>query len=397
MQPEQRLGLPELNRRLEMPKLIEGVLRMLSAATAPRTTTAAVHIDQIHRLVDLAATAPSGDNLQPWCFVWKPFASRLLLQVHPTRDLTIMNAGFRMARIACGAALENIHQAVGHVGLAIQHEKFLSEDSVELRLVATDRQETDEARIAAIRDRVTNRKEYDRCALPELLRGRLDDFIAANRAFPIKLKFIHDEAIRPELDRTLAAIEGVTFALKEMRECLVEQVRFGPADSEACAQGLPIDTLELKRLDRWFLGWLGAYPEWAMRSILKRQSENYPLTRLRSSAALALITAPRHLRNADFLTGRMFQRTWLRLTEMGLSVQPMMSAVGLHTFYRSGAEDLLARLNRWGAPQLLARLNQLTGLDDPSMEIAGIVRLGMAEPPSARTRRLHLDNLLTVL
>ncbi|HTL52083.1 MAG TPA: hypothetical protein VL860_05835 [Planctomycetota bacterium] len=369
---------------------------MLTAAPvlSPRATIA---IDQIYRLVDLAATAPSGDNLQPWMFVWDPGRSRLLLQVHPTRDLTVMNTGFRMARIACGAALENIHQCAGAVGLIIEAEIFRSEDSVELTLRSADCCVEAAARVQTVRNRVTNRKLYDARPLSGAERRQLEQVAQDTRPNPVETRFFFQGDQKADLDRTIAAIDATVFALKEMRECLAEQVQQAPHASAESAHGMPIDALELGRLDRMSFRLLPKYPEWAMRSILRGVSEGYAFDRLRSATGICLLTAPRHLRNADLLAGRMFQRVWLAMTAMGLSVQPMMSAVGMQTFYRSSQETIIERLNRWGAPELLARLNTQAGIDDPSMEIAGILRFGTAEPPTARTGRLHLDQLLTVI
>src|SRR5262249_54497500 len=62
----------------------------------------------LESLVAAAVRAPSGDNTQPWRFRIDPDARRIDLILDETRDPSPMNAGQRMARIALGAAFENL-------------------------------------------------------------------------------------------------------------------------------------------------------------------------------------------------------------------------------------------------------------------------------------------------
>ena len=62
----------------------------------------------LESLVSAAVRAPSGDNLQPWRFILDPHKETISIHLDPTRDRSPINAGQRMSRIACGAALENL-------------------------------------------------------------------------------------------------------------------------------------------------------------------------------------------------------------------------------------------------------------------------------------------------
>ena len=59
-------------------------------------------------LISAAVLAPSGDNTQPWRFEIDEDASTIKVMVDESRDRSPMNAGQRMSRIACGAAVENM-------------------------------------------------------------------------------------------------------------------------------------------------------------------------------------------------------------------------------------------------------------------------------------------------
>ncbi len=54
--------------------------------------------------------APSGDNSQPWHFALNAHPNQIVIHVNESRDLSPMNAGQRMSRIAVGAAAENVRR-----------------------------------------------------------------------------------------------------------------------------------------------------------------------------------------------------------------------------------------------------------------------------------------------
>lgn len=70
----------------------------------------------MEKLVSAAIAAPSGDNRQPWRFQTDSASGRIAIYLDETRDPSPMNSGQRMARIAIGAAIENILVTAGHNG-----------------------------------------------------------------------------------------------------------------------------------------------------------------------------------------------------------------------------------------------------------------------------------------
>src|SRR5215210_9449480 len=72
----------------------------------------------LETLLSHAVRAPSGDNTQPWRFAVDEEAGTIGLDLDPARDPSPMNAGQRMARLALGAALENLLRAAADLGWA---------------------------------------------------------------------------------------------------------------------------------------------------------------------------------------------------------------------------------------------------------------------------------------
>lgn len=357
----------------------------------------AIGLETIERLVEAICTAPSGDNIQPWALQWDRDARCLTVAVHPTRDRSVMNAGFRMARIACGAIVENLYQSLAHFGLAVSAERYLDPNSVALTLEPRSTPGDCSAALAAIRNRTTNRTVYLPGNLSAEQQQRLSGFAAESAAFPVRPRFYCEPGRKSALAETIATMDAVIFSLKEVRQALVEQLRFPQPGAAPVPDGLSVQSLELNALDRIAFRILHRYPEWAMRTLMYRTVRRYPLQRLHSAAGLCLLTTPKDLRHKDWQTGRMFQRAWLLLTSLGLAVQPMMSPIGLQSLFEFPRPSVQPQLTRWGGVELLDRLRSLAELHDPNLEICGILRFGFGREPHGRSGRRPLDQILTVV
>src|SRR5262245_33348691 len=72
--------------------------------------------EKLNMLLAAAVRAPSGDNTQPWRFFVVPSKGLLSILLDEDRDRSPMNAGQRMARIAVGAAVENVLRTASRIG-----------------------------------------------------------------------------------------------------------------------------------------------------------------------------------------------------------------------------------------------------------------------------------------
>ena len=90
---------------------------------------------RLEALIDAAVRAPSGDNTQPWRFLVDSDQGRMTLRVDEGRDRSPMNAGQRMARIAAGAALENLLQTARLCGWPVAVEPCRAPDLAVVHVV----------------------------------------------------------------------------------------------------------------------------------------------------------------------------------------------------------------------------------------------------------------------
>lgn len=345
----------------------------------------------LETLLSAAVRAPSGDNTQPWCFEVDETDLRIALHLDPTRDPSPMNAGQRMARLALGAALENILCTARHNGwqadLTWGGSPALAAVRVHAPAGLPGQLEP------AVASRVTNRRVYEsRQVEPGVL--------AALQEQTSDLAGIHACWItEPQQLSALAALIGradaFMFGARAIRHAFLGNVRFDqPADATVEA-GLSLASLESSAADRLALRCLRRTPQWLVRcSGVLRLFAAKSRQLVESASGLCLIVAPDGREETDVLAGRLMQRAWLALTATGLAAQPMMSLLVLENIADHGSSDLVDSLGREPLAALRADFRTLVAEIDRGRP-AFLLRFGYALPPSGQTGRLPLSAVTT--
>ena len=337
-------------------------------------------------LAAAAQRAPSGDNTQPWRFIVDEAAGRIALQLDPARDPSPMNAGQRMARIACGAALENMVQTAAHHGWDLGCEPPTGGALAQVRLLGGD----DHAAIIppAVAARVTNRRLYDGRAIAPALQQALQN--ATPAMYGVRTDWIADRRRLPALADLIGRADAVMFGDGAMRRAFLANVCFDRPAAEPAPFGLSLGSLELSAVDRLALRSIRRLPDWAVRyGGCLRQFAAHGRRLAGSASGLCLGIASDRRPQTDVAVGRAMQRAWLALTEAGLAVQPMMSLLVLE-----GAHE------RHGCPTVLATLRQDMRALLPEIGVgrpAFLLRFGYAPPPSGRTGRLPRAAVTSVI
>ncbi len=332
-------------------------------------------------LVAAAVRAPSGDNTQPWRFRLDEAAGRVTFLLDETRDPSNWNAGQRMARIAVGAALENLVREAARRGGTVVEETPAPPALAALRVSLRDGTAPDDP---AIRVRVTNRRRYDGRPMPAAVLAEL-----AAATPPVRGVTTHwitgGERLR-EMGVLLGRADAAMFAAPEMLAALLRNIRFDvPAFAEV-DEGLSTGSLELTAAERVLFPLLPRLPHGLLRATgTFRRMGARTRSLVAGSSGLCLVVAPDGKPETDIVVGRAMQRAWLSLTERGLAVQPMMSLLGLEGVFEFGRD--VAGLPRSVYVALRDDLRAAVP------EIAGrrpafMMRFGYAPAPSARVGRL---------
>jgi hypothetical protein len=321
--------------------------------------------------------------MQPWRFIIDTSGGRIALQVDETRDPSPMNAGQRMARIAVGAALENLFRAAQGHGWTAELEAASPPD---LAMVRLTRRGVGGAGVEAITARVTNRRLYDQRSVPSEALEQL------RRETPTLDGVSTHWIIDRDRVKILADLVGCADALMvsepSMRRAFLSKVRFDAPPTAAVDEGLSLGSLELSGIDRLALRAIPRIPDWVLKIVgVGRVFATKARQLVESASGLCLVVAPDSAEETDLRVGRAMQQAWLALTDGGFAAQPMMSLLVLENALEHGNSPLVTSLGRDRVATLGHRFRELMP-ELGNRRPAFLLRFGFAPAPSGRTGRL---------
>ncbi len=318
-------------------------------------------------LIKAAILAPSGDNTQSGEFEADKQGATITVFLDETRDRSPMNAGQQMARIACGAAIENIVQTAHHNGLKAQVEYF--DDPLQVATVRIEGYSGAGVIIPdCIADRHTNRHLYDGRSLTGEEITRLQNYLPNEGG--IEVDWISDRQELLGIANAVGRADALMFGQPEYLLAFLSKVRFDLPPNVAADEGLPVGSLEVSAFERLLLPLLRFAPTFLISSPMMRATYKKNAERLINSASgVVLVNSPDTGNKATALVGRLMQRIWLYLTDTGYVVQPMMSIPVLANAARINSRGPTVQIPRGYAP-------------------AVILRFGYGPPATARTGRL---------
>ncbi len=342
---------------------------------------------EFETLLSAAIWAPSGDNTQPWQIAVDAVSGTVAFRVEEGRDPSPMNAGQRMARIAIGAAVENLLQAAGARGWEARPDLADASTVASVQLTRGQGPQRGEVDIL-MRARVTNRRVYDQRPVPVDLLAELTRQTPPLEA--VRTCWIAGADRLKPLAELIGRADATMFGEPSMRAAFLSRVRFDLPPEAQAEEGLPLSALEVGKMDRTALRLMRRLPQWLLRSMGGLRVFAAKARQLVESASgLCLVVAPDRSPRTDLLVGRAMQRAWLALSGAGLAVQPMMSLPVLENVLEHGAPAVVASLGREKVEALGADFRKL------APEVGGgrpgfLMRFGYAPAPTGRTGRLPL-------
>ena len=321
-------------------------------------------------LVEAASLAPSGDNVQPWLFRVAPAEQEIIVELDETRDQSPMNAGQRMSRIACGAAVENIVQTADYNGWPVSVD--IAEDGTKATVNITDyAANVDDATGVipeVIQARHANRRKYDGRQLSVEDVDRLESCDLSEQG--VNVEWITGRENMRAVSRDIARADAKMFGQPEFLRAFLENVRFDLPANAVAKEGLSVGSLEVSAFESWLMPRLSNMPGWLLNlPVLKQPFYSHAIKLLNSSSGVVLIETS-SLKHWEWDVGRVMQRVWLRLTELGYQVQPMMTIPALLNTSRRGMSR----------PPQLGVATQST---------AAVLRFGVSQPATARVGRME--------
>lgn len=334
----------------------------------------------IKYLAAAGQAAPSADNSQPWIFMLNENEIQLFIDLEKIKP-SCFDIHHPAILLAIGAVIENILQAAKWINIKIDYEYCLC---LETGKCAVFHISDEEAKLPGnagthpLFMRCTNRLPFIKKPLPDEIASEILNF--ANAICKVLL-FRNSDQLHQWAELSRSASE-VRFQTPDIHEWFGRSLKFTPAEV-ASNEGLDVNTLGLPPIGIYFL-WItktwkrmkflnkfGAY-----KTIAKMDSEN-----IKNSSALLGVVAPLDARSA-IEAGQLIERIWIRLNELGLSVQP--NFVIPDQLYRLKEHKVASPL----VQQLAEVENELqSGWNIKDGFLYILLRIGYCETQPVRSRR----------
>ena len=341
----------------------------------------------IQSILKLAVHAPSGDNAQPWRFVVR--GSEIDVFNVPGKDYSPYNFREKGSLLANGAVVENISLIASMFGYEANVTLFPDAEKKDhvAHIVFEKNTHPADPLAACIAARITNRKPYDARPLIAHHESALRA-VVADTGFG-ELLFLKDRALINDFAKIVSLSDQLIFEEKSIHDAIFRSIRWTEQE-EATACRMYIKTLELpppaQLLFKLFRNWnvlVQANKINISKFIASQSAKNYA-----TSSAMGILLLPEAAQDDDVSyvkIGRVFQRMWLMVTSLGLSLQPLAALPYLAARVKAGDAGELTEAHASAVVKAQAHIMELFG--NPKGSVAMMFRLGYAKPPSAHSKK----------
>jgi len=349
----------------------------------------------LHRILDLARWAPSGDNTQPWRFEILG-DEHVLVHGFDTRDHVVYDLDGHASQLAVGALLKTM--AVAATTQGRRTEIVRRPDTPDTHLLFDVRFTPDNSvnvdpLAACIEKRVVQRRPMSTQPLSASQKTAL------TAALPEGFKVVWFESLsqRGRLARFMFDNAKVRLIIPEGYAVHSSVIEWG---AQFSAERIPDQAVGVDPLTARLMRWVMA--SWARVEFFNKYLLGDLPPRLQldllpglSCAAHFALVAPVSLRTIDDYidAGRAMQGFWLTAASLGLFIQPEMTPVIFTRYHRQGIRFTHLDRARSRVEKLDARLTgMLGGLDVDTLYFMG--RVGSGPAPQARSLRKPLGSLM---
>jgi molybdopterin/thiamine biosynthesis adenylyltransferase len=346
--------------------------------------------DPVEIIVDAARRAPSGGNVQPWRFEAEGDEIRFYLRPERTSK---MDVAFRGSYVAIGAALFNARVAASSLHRLGTVQLFPDSgfsDHVATMKLGRAKDFEIAPLFEHVHARTTNRRIGSASVVSDHDVRMLSRGVEQEGA---RLRFVTRPEVMTDFAELLADCDRMRFLVPSIHRQMIGELRWPGRDM--LEEGLDVRTLEMGPAELAAVELLGRSDvmdhlgEWRAGQALGARTR----AAVRTSSALAAITIERADPVAYVRGGAAVERFWVGTQRLGLAVQPVSPLF----VYASGEEDLRELGGERHLDELFSmseRFKTLLELNDGE-SVALLVRVFNAPPPSVRSIRLPLEDVLT--
>jgi molybdopterin/thiamine biosynthesis adenylyltransferase len=350
----------------------------------------------IRFLVTMGTWACSADNSQKWNFTWD--GKTLSLLKDPDRTGFFYDVNHESTYITFGAVIENIRIAATHYGLETSIKMFPSEENRDLVAEMNFRQAgvSEDILYPFLMHRRVNRKPYRKQNIGHDVVQKLKDIVDETQG--ADMVWMDEERVKRTMRKIIFDADRILFEDQRLHEGLFRWIRMGKADEAEMDDGMNLDVLELNWFQQQIFPLLANWRvlSWLNKFGMSRMLGFNSIMLLKESPACCLFTTDKRNPSGYISGGRMIERFWIRANALGLSVQPMAGFIFLLNHFHY--DDDAAQFKEAHQEMIREMHTRLQNLVFGNNEIVPIMffRIGYAEPPSARSPRRPVDQVLKI-
>lgn len=355
-----------------------------------------VNLQTLEKILKQAATAPTGDNCQPWRFAWD--GSKLTVFHDEQRAVHSLNRNNHASLLSLGCLSKLLSLSAKQHG----HESTLTllpdagTERREWASVTLKEGAKAEPLANVISLRHTDRRPYKGGSVEHPIFSTIVG--AAEQCRQTKVHVISKYS--SELLNYLGGLDGFIWTDQKLQADVMRWIRFSATEMEGTLDGMPWQTLGVSYLESRLLE---KCRSWSVQKVFNRSGFVWNMKKMvqkhiRSSAALLLFTSTRTDASALVEAGELFCESWLHLNGAGYGVQPLtLGSLGIFDSVtlalKENEEPNFAKLVAPGR-KILTDAFSLSATEIP----VWMMRTGVSEalPESHRSKRLPVEKLLTV-
>lgn len=340
--------------------------------------------EDIKKILEIAAHAPSGENAQPWKF--KIQDNKIYIFNIPERDKSLYNYKQRGSLVSHGALIENIVIASSAYGY--EAEVNLLPDAENPNLIAMVSLSKSALSVDSlypyIVKRCTNRKPYKTKPLSEEQISELAG--AAEKGSEVL--FVNDRKKIEALAGAGSVNERVMFSNKLLHAFFFSHINWTEEEDKAKGLGFYIKTLELPLPAQ--IG-LKVFKYWSLMELFNKAGLSEAIGKgnakvYATSSAMGAVVVEGDTPKDFIAAGRAMQRVWLKATKMSLSVQPLTGVLFfMHRISAGHTEEFNQRHTNL-IKDAYEKIYETFAVTDKV--IAMMFRIGYGGEPTARTHKL---------
>jgi nitroreductase len=346
------------------------------------------------RVLDLARWAPSGDNTQPWRFEIRS-DTEFLVHGYDTRAHCVYDLDGAASQVAHGALLETAALAATRVKCRAEVSMLSADPSghiVYRVLLVPDPKTSEDPLVAAITERVVQRRPLSTRALSAAQKSALEDAVRPHRV--VWMETLGERWCMAALNAFSAHIR---LTIPEAFAVHKETIDWDATTSEdrmpAPALGAPGFLVPMMRTAMASWERVDFFNRYLGGTVMPRVFLDW-LPGVRCSAHFALVAPDIAKQPADYVAaGRATQRFWLTATSLGFQVQPTYTPLVFANFAREERNFTIVEAAKARAKVVAARLDTVFGAESARRAVF-LGRLGPKRSVNGRSIRKPLEKLI---